>query len=139
VTVTATSKNTFTAVFQNSYPAGVTFQIDPALPMYPATSEFPATIVAFAGNTKLPLTDPWGNPYHYTSPGLNADYDLVCYGADGVADQDQTDPVKRANPLNRDITNYAEGSIVGRWYEYTPTGALDVAINTVLPTTPQAE
>jgi general secretion pathway protein G len=29
----------------------------------------------------VPL-DPWGTPYHYTSPGTyNADYDIVSYGA----------------------------------------------------------
>src|SRR4030066_1739031 len=31
---------------------------------------------------KIPL-DPWGNPYIYVSPGLNGDYDLMSYGADG--------------------------------------------------------
>ena len=31
---------------------------------------------------KIPL-DPWGNPYVYVSPGLNGDYDILSYGADG--------------------------------------------------------
>ena len=31
---------------------------------------------------KIPL-DPWGNPYVYISPGLNGDYDILSYGADG--------------------------------------------------------
>jgi general secretion pathway protein G len=31
---------------------------------------------------KIPL-DPWGNSYVYISPGLNGDYDLMSYGADG--------------------------------------------------------
>ncbi|MCL5022315.1 MAG: type II secretion system major pseudopilin GspG [Nitrospirae bacterium] len=31
---------------------------------------------------KIPL-DPWNNPYIYVSPGLNGDYDLLSYGADG--------------------------------------------------------
>jgi general secretion pathway protein G len=31
---------------------------------------------------KIPL-DPWGNSYLYISPGLNGDYDLMSYGADG--------------------------------------------------------
>ncbi len=136
VIVNATTPATFTADFAHPHAAGVALQIDPAIRMYPTTNLFPAVIPAFAGNTPLPLTDPWGRPYHYTSPGLNADYDLVCYGKDGIPDQDQT-ARQRADPLNKNITNYAEGSIVGRWYEYTPTGALDVAINTVLPTIPQ--
>lgn len=32
---------------------------------------------------KIPA-DPWGNPYLYASPGLNGDYDIISYGADGV-------------------------------------------------------
>jgi general secretion pathway protein G len=31
---------------------------------------------------KIPF-DPWGNQYIYISPGLNGDYDLMSYGADG--------------------------------------------------------
>ena len=31
---------------------------------------------------KIPQ-DPWGNDYVYLSPGLNGDYDLISYGADG--------------------------------------------------------
>jgi general secretion pathway protein G len=27
--------------------------------------------------------DPWGNPYIYISPGLNGDFDIISYGADG--------------------------------------------------------
>lgn len=33
---------------------------------------------------QLPL-DPWGHPYVYLSPGLHGDYDVLSYGADGVA------------------------------------------------------
>lgn len=32
---------------------------------------------------KVP-NDPWGRPYVYLSPGVNGDFDLVSYGADGV-------------------------------------------------------
>jgi general secretion pathway protein G len=28
--------------------------------------------------------DPWGNEYIYLSPGVHGDYDIVCYGGDGV-------------------------------------------------------
>lgn len=27
--------------------------------------------------------DSWGNPYVYISPGVNGDYDIISYGADG--------------------------------------------------------
>jgi general secretion pathway protein G len=32
---------------------------------------------------RLPL-DPWGNAFVYLSPGARGDYDIICYGADGV-------------------------------------------------------
>ena len=32
---------------------------------------------------KLPK-DPWGNDFIYLSPGVNGDYDIISYGADGV-------------------------------------------------------
>jgi general secretion pathway protein G len=28
--------------------------------------------------------DPWQNEYVYQSPGVQGDYDIICYGADGV-------------------------------------------------------
>jgi general secretion pathway protein G len=28
--------------------------------------------------------DPWGNEFIYLSPGLNGDFDIISYGADGV-------------------------------------------------------
>ena len=28
--------------------------------------------------------DPWGNEFVYLSPGLNGDYDIISYGADGM-------------------------------------------------------
>ena len=40
---------------------------------------------------KVPL-DPWGNPYHYVSPGQHGDYDLFSLGADnkqGGEDEDR--------------------------------------------------
>jgi len=32
--------------------------------------------------------DPWGNEFVYISPGLHGDYDIICYGADGVPSGD---------------------------------------------------
>ncbi len=31
---------------------------------------------------KIPR-DPWKNPYVYFSPGVQGDFDIICYGADG--------------------------------------------------------
>ena len=28
--------------------------------------------------------DPWQNEYVYLAPGVNGDYDIICYGADGI-------------------------------------------------------
>lgn len=33
---------------------------------------------------RLP-TDPWSRDYHYFSPGVNDEFDIISYGADGVA------------------------------------------------------
>ena len=35
--------------------------------------------------------DPWGNPFHYKSPGDHGDYDLVSYGADNAEGGEDND------------------------------------------------
>jgi hypothetical protein len=75
----------------------------------------------------VPTQDPWGRAYVYTSPGQLCDYDLVCYGRDGTPGGED---------LDADITSWAEGSIIATWFEYTPTSALDVVVNSTLPTQP---
>jgi general secretion pathway protein G len=45
---------------------------------------------------KVP-TDPWGNEFVYLSPGINGDYDILSYGADGVPGGEDTD---------KDISNW---------------------------------
>jgi hypothetical protein len=98
--------------------------------VYPTTAQGLDALKDLAKQDGIPwpLKDPWGRVYHYTSPGLHGDYDLICYGANGVPG---------GTDLDADITSWAEGSVVARWYEYTPTSAMDVSINTVLPTSPQ--
>lgn len=41
--------------------------------------------------------DPWGNAYIYLSPGIHEEYDILSYGADGVAGGDGA---------NADITSW---------------------------------
>jgi general secretion pathway protein G len=41
--------------------------------------------------------DPWGSPYIYISPGLQGDYDIICYGADGE---------EGGEGVNADITSW---------------------------------
>lgn len=74
--------------------------------------------------TSLPQTDPWGHAYVYKYPGDHGDYDLLSYGADGVLDERAA--YKAANPENADITSWAEASLIGTWYEFTPTSAMDI-------------
>lgn len=47
----------------------------------------------------IPL-DPWGNPYHYRSPGEHGEYDLWSYGADGAPGGEGE---------NRDIVSWGDG------------------------------
>ena len=41
--------------------------------------------------------DPWGNDYVYLSPGAHGDFDLMSYGADGVAGGEE---------YNKDVNNW---------------------------------
>ncbi len=46
----------------------------------------PPGVVAWNGPylaDKAALTDPWGRPYHYASPGKHGEFDIFSYGADG--------------------------------------------------------
>jgi type II secretory pathway pseudopilin PulG len=118
--------------------------LDPAVGVYPSTSEGLGALESLVplldadGKTlvaTLETEDPWGNPYIYASPGEFNDFDLVCYGADGVKDGEQEqDDDGSDDPDNADITSWAEASLIGRWYEYTPTSALDIAFGETLPT-----
>ncbi len=88
------------------------------------------------GNGKYPsaltdlqsiVPDPWKHDYVYTSPGQYGDYDLVSYGADGKPG---------GTDEEADITSWAEASLTATWYEYTPTSALDISVNTIPPDPP---
>jgi hypothetical protein len=98
--------------------------LDPSVHVYPPK----LTDLPNAGS--LQLQDPWHRDYVYKYPGDYGDYDLVTYGEDG-------DPKIDGPGLKAHITSWAEGNVVGRWFEYTPTGALDVAIDLKLPTDPE--
>jgi hypothetical protein len=72
--------------------------------------------------TAVPSKDLWGNDYYYKSPGLTGEYDLVCLGSDGQPGSTNDDP------LSDDISSAAEGSMIATWFDYTPTGAMDIQI-----------
>lgn len=79
-----------------------------------------------AAATKAGVTiaakDPFGAAWQYRSPGIFGDFDLWSAG-------DSTQP--NVDGLDGQINSWAEGSVIGRWYEYTPTSALDVAISMI--------
>jgi len=55
-----------------------------ALVVKPTTGKIPKKWnKPYLDKGKLPK-DPWGNEFIYLSPGLHGDYDIICYGADGV-------------------------------------------------------
>lgn len=80
---------------------------------------------------QVPVDDlVWHRPYFYMCPGDTGDYDLICYGADGVpggADK------------NADISANCQASLISTWYEYTPTSAMDIGITMNAPNTVPAE
>ena len=90
---------------------------------YPNSLSDPALAEAAAAlGMPLPDLDPWGVPYHYAAPGVFGDYDLWTAGTTLRPDVDGLDEV---------VSSWAEGAIVGRWYEFTPTSALDIAVTMI--------
>src|SRR5262245_6467527 len=76
---------------------------------YPDTAEGLAALASFG---TVPAADPWGTPYDYRSSGQVTDFELRSLGADGAEGGTREDA---------DITSWAEASLVGRWFDYTPT------------------
>jgi hypothetical protein len=89
--------------------------------IYPTTAQ---GLAALSQLGTVPAADPWGNAYVYRSPGAYNDYELSSLGADGAAGGDGD---------NADITSWAPASLIGQWYEYTPTHGTDIQINTAAP------
>lgn len=87
---------------------------------YPTSAQGLAVLPGRGGGEK----DPFGNAYQYRSPGRRAPYELESLGADGKPGGEDEDA---------DIASWAEASLIGQWFEYTPTSALDVAFNEALP------
>ena len=50
----------------------------------------------YLGKTEVPH-DPWGRKYIYISPGEEREYDIICYGADGLPGGED---------INRDLINW---------------------------------
>jgi Type II secretion system (T2SS), protein G len=95
---------------------------------YPTTrsaQDLAAVLAPYLGQltnppAQVPTTDPWNRDYVYKCPGTHGEYDLICYGADGQSGGED---------INKDITSWAEASLIGTWYEYTPTSAMDIGFN----------
>jgi hypothetical protein len=91
-----------------------------------AQGDYPTTAAGLAAlSGTYALKDPWNNLWSYASPGVSTDYELASLGSGGVeGGEDEA----------ADINSWAEASLIGRWYEYTPTPALDIAFAEILPT-----
>jgi hypothetical protein len=89
---------------------------------YPTTAQ---GLGALSSLGTVPAADPWGTAYQYRSPGALTDFELASLGADQDVGGDDEDA---------DIESWVETSLIGRWYEYTPTSATDVAFGETLPT-----
>lgn len=87
---------------------------------YPTTAEGLAVLPIV-----LPAADPWGHAYVYSSPGRATDYELLSMGQDGIEGPDTTG-------ITDDVTSWAPASLIGEWFEYTPTRGIDIAVNSVL-------
>lgn len=93
------------------------------------TGQYPSALADLDGLSPAPSPalatrrDPWGTPYHYKFPGDFAEFDLASYGANGVAG-----PGDGSNPENADITSWADAALIGTWFEYTPTSAMDIDV-----------
>ncbi len=73
---------------------------------YPSTDQGLAPLVERGYLRKIPI-DPWGNPYHYVSPGVHnpKTYDLWSTGADGR---------EAGEDMNRDVTNWGPSGATPR-------------------------
>jgi hypothetical protein len=88
---------------------------------YPATGQGLAALA----DPSLAKTDPWGKAWVYACPGVYSDYELSSLGADGKPGGDG---------LNAEITSWASASLVGEWFEYTPSKGIDIQVNTAVET-----
>lgn len=82
-----------------------------------AHGNYPATLSDLPAGAPL---DAWGNDLVYRMPGLGADFDLISLGADNE---------EGGEGLNADISSAAGASLVATWFDYTPTSALDIAMD----------
>jgi hypothetical protein len=69
----------------------------------------------------LDTKDAWGNELVYRMPGSGNDYDLISFGANGEEGGDD---------LDADISSAAGASMIGSWFDYTPTSGIDIESNT---------
>lgn len=52
---------------------------------YASESRYPTNDEGLGVLPLQSMSDPWGRPYQYNQPGRDAEYEIVCYGADGRA------------------------------------------------------
>jgi len=86
--------------------------------LHAAGAPYPENLDKLAG---APFVDAWGNEFVYKMPGLGADYDLFSLGADNEPG---------GEGLDADISSAAGASLVATWFDYTPTSAIDIEVDT---------
>jgi hypothetical protein len=86
--------------------------------LHAAGTPYPDSLDNLAG---APFVDAWGNEFVYKMPGLGADYDLLSLGADNA---------RGGEGLDADISSAAGASLVATWFDYTPTSAIDIEVDT---------
>jgi hypothetical protein len=85
------------------------------------SGKYPSQLSDLASFGSIQSKDPWGNDYVYIYPGEHSTYDLFSRGKNGILGGTEED---------EDITNWATASLIAIWYEYTPTGAVDIEFDT---------
>jgi len=65
--------------------------------------------------------DAWGNDLVYVMPGSGNEFDLISLGADGAEGGEE---------LDADISSAAGASLIGTWFDYSPTSGIDIESKT---------
>lgn len=69
----------------------------------------------------LDVKDAWGKDLVYRMPGSGNDYDLISMGANGV---------EGGEGVDADISSAVGASLIGTWFDYTPTSGIDIEYDT---------
>jgi hypothetical protein len=86
---------------------------------FTAQHKYPADLNALSGG---PFKDAWGREFVYKVPGAETEYELISLGADGA---------KGGTGANAEISAAASATLVGTWWEYTPSSGIDIDVKMI--------